>query len=100
MQQVTEKRLAAHFVKIKEMIEKMMMSKIEENVMPASIIHPVPPPSQIDWDNVDLPTPAIDKNWVQTKLGYYNLYLDLSHSKDELVTLGREIHYCNVILFV
>lgn len=41
-----------------------------------------------------------NERWNQAKLGYFNSHLDGAHGKGEVVSLGKEVYYKNVVLFV
>lgn len=40
------------------------------------------------------------ERWNQANLGYFDPYLNRVHRKDEIVLMGKDIYYRNVMLFV
>ncbi len=53
-----------------------------------------------DLDVVDSPTSGTDDKLVRAELGYFDLHLDRCHVEGEIETIGRDLYYRNVILFV
>lgn len=77
------------------------MSKIEEKLtLSPPVSHAVSPSNQSDLEDVDSSAPSVDKKWVQAELRNLDPYLDLSHGEVEVLTVGRDLYYLNVILFV
>lgn len=48
---------------------------------------------------LDLCLKATDR-WNQSDLDYFNPYFDRSHSNGEIVLVGKDIYYKNVVLFI
>ena len=48
---------------------------------------------------VDLPLKSTER-WNQVDLGYFNLYFDKVHRKSEVIFVGKDVYYKNVVLFV
>ncbi len=78
-----------------------IISKIEEKSTPSPTeSNVVLSPNQSDLSDVDSSTPGADKKYVQAELRYFDPHLDLSHSERKVVTVGRDVYYQNMILFV
>ena len=43
---------------------------------------------------------ASTKRWNQANLGYFDPHLDRAHGKGEIVLVGKDVYYRNVVLFV
>ena len=43
---------------------------------------------------------ASTERWNQADLGYFNLYLNTAHGKNEIVLLGKNVYYKNVVFFI
>lgn len=46
-----------------------------------------------------LPKASI-KRWNQADLGYFDSQLDRAHGKDEIVSVGKDVYYKNVVSFI
>lgn len=40
------------------------------------------------------------KRWNQADLGYFDPYLDEAYSKGEIVSIGKDVYYKNMVLFI
>lgn len=47
----------------------------------------------------DLPSKST-KRWNQADLGYFNLHLNKAHREGEIVSMGKNVYYRNIVLFV
>lgn len=43
---------------------------------------------------------ASTERWNQANLGYFDPHLDRAHGEGEIVSIGKDIYYKNVVLFV
>ena len=43
---------------------------------------------------------ASTERWNQADLGYFNLHLDTAHGEGEIVSVGKDVYYRNVIFFI
>lgn len=75
------------------LIKKMLVT----NASFSSLTSPTDIVSQPSFQ-VDIPSK--NKRWNQAKLRYFNLYLDKAHGDGEVVLIGKEIYYRNIVLFV
>lgn len=41
-----------------------------------------------------------NKRWNQTELGYFDLYLDRAYGKGKIVSIGKEVYYRIMVLFI
>ncbi len=80
---------------LQEMIEKSLL--LQES--PSTTPPPDPDASPKALPAADSLLKAIEK-WNQADLGYFNPHLDRAHGEGEIVSLGKDVYYRNVVLFV
>ena len=81
---------------LREMIEKSLLLRESPSA--------IPPP---DPDATPKSPPAGDslpkgstQRWNQADLGYFNPHLDRAHREGEIVSVGKDVYYRNVVLFL
>lgn len=50
--------------------------------------------------SLDLASKGPQKRWNQADFGYFDPYLNKTHGKGKIVSVGKDIYYKNVVLFV
>ncbi len=40
------------------------------------------------------------ERWNQADLGYFDSHLDRAHGKGEIVSVGKDVYYRNIVLFI
>ena len=81
---------------LREMIKKSLLLKESPSATP-------PPDSDTTskaHHGVDSLLKAITKRWNQADLSYFKPHLDRAHGKGEIVLVGKDIYYKNIVLFV
>ena len=81
---------------LREMIEKSLLLRDSQSVT----LPPDPdatPKSLFAGDS--LPKPSTER-WNQADLGYFDPHLDKAHGEGEVVSVGKDVYYRNVVLFV
>ena len=80
---------------LQEMIEKSLFLKDSTSSTP-----PLDPnASSKAFPPTDLQSKATDR-WNQSDLGYFDPHLDKAHGEGEIVSVGKDVYYRNVVLFV
>ena len=63
-----------------------------------------PPPDHDATPETHLSNDSLPKNtserWNQADLGYFDPHLDRAHGEGEIVLVGKDVYYRNVVLFV
>lgn len=80
---------------LRKMIEKALLLRESDSSTPPSnsnVSSKLSPPA-------DLPLKATER-WNQVNLGYFDLHLDKAHGEGEIVSVGKDVYYKNVVLFV
>ena len=80
---------------LREMIEKSLFLKDSASSTPP----PDPNASSKALPPTDLQSRATDR-WNQSDLGYFDPHLDKAHGEGEIVSVGKNVYYRNVVLFV
>ena len=81
---------------LREIIEKSLL--LRESPSPT----PPPNPNAIPkalFAGDSLPKPSTER-WNQANLGYFDPHLDRAHGEGEIVSVGKDVYYRNVVLFV
>ena len=45
-------------------------------------------------------TPAPSTHWRADEIGLFNPHLDKSHGDSEIATVGKDVYYCSIMLFI
>ena len=80
---------------LREMIEKSLFLKDSAFSTPP----PDPNASSKALPPTDLQSRATDR-WNQSDLGYFDPHLDKAHGEGKIVSVGKDVYYRNVVLFV
>ena len=80
---------------LREMIKKSLLFKDSASSSPRSN----PNASRKAFLLTDLQSKATDR-WNQSDLGYFDPHLDKAHGEDEIVSVGKDVYYRNVVLFI
>ncbi len=62
-----------------------------------------PPPNPDASPKALLPADSLPKateRWNQADLGYFDPHLDRAHGEGEIVSVGKDVYYRNVVLFI
>lgn len=78
------------------MIEKSLLLKKSF----FAISSPDPNVIPITHFGTDILSKTITERWNQANLGYLNLHLNRVHGKGEIVLVGKDVYYRNVVLFI
>ena len=78
-----------------EMIEKSLFLRDSPSTTPL----PDPDASAKMSTPLDNPTKTAER-WNQADLSYFDLHLDKAHGEGEIVSVGKDIYYRNVVFFV
>ena len=81
---------------LREMIEKFLLLRESPSLTPPP--NPNATSKALPADN-SLPKASIER-WNQANLGYFNSHLDRAHGEGEIVSVGKDVYYRNVVLFV
>ena len=81
---------------LREMIEKFLLLREFPSITP---------PPDLDASLKALPgadslPKTTTERWNQADLGYFDPHLDRAHGKGEIVSVGKDVYYRNVVLFV
>ena len=79
-----------------EMIEKSLLLRESPSATPPS--DPDATPKSLPAGD-SLPKTSIER-WNQADLGYFDPYLDRAYGEGEIVSVGKDVYYRNVVLFV
>lgn len=66
----------------------------------ASSSSPISPSDTALKSSLQVETPSKNKRWNQAKLEYFDPHLNRTHKDREVVLVGKEVYYKNVVLFV
>lgn len=80
---------------LRKMIEKSLLLKDSTSSTPPSD----PNASSKAFPPTDLQSKATDR-WNQSDLGYFDPHLDKAHGEGEVMSVGKDVYYRNVVLFV
>ena len=78
---------------LREMIKKSLFLKDSASSTPN------PNASSKALPPTDLQSRATDR-WNQSDLSYFNPHLDKAHGEGEIVSVGKDVYYRNMVLFV
>lgn len=79
-----------------EMIEKSLFLRESPSTTPP----PDPDATPKTLPRGDCLSKALTERWNQTDLGYFDPHLDKAYGKGEVVSVGKDVYYRNVIFFV
>ena len=79
-----------------EMIEKSLLLKESLSAAPPPDLNAT---SKALPDGDSLPKASTER-WNQADLGYFDPHLDRAHGEGEIVSVGKDVYYRNVVLFV
>lgn len=79
-----------------EMIEKSLLLRYFSSSTPP----PDPDTAAKSHSSTDSLLKASNKRWNEADLGYFDPHLDRAYSEGEIVSVGKDVYYRNVILFV
>ncbi len=81
---------------LREMIEKSLLLRDS----PSATLPPDPDAPLKAHPGADpLPKSTIER-WNQANLGYFDLHLDRAYGEGEIVSVGKDVYYRNIVLFV
>lgn len=80
---------------LREMIEKSMLLKESPSATPPPGLNA----SSKLFPPADLTSKSTER-WNQADLGYFDPHLDSAHGEGEIVSVGKDVYYRNVVLFV
>ena len=86
----------SEMLSLREMIEKSLL--LRES--PSSTPPPDPNATQKSLPAGDSLQKASTERWNQADLGYFDPHLDRAHGEGEVVSVGKDVYYRNVVLFV
>ncbi len=81
---------------LREMIEKSLLLRESSSKTPS----PDPDATLKALFGDDSLSKALTERWNQANLGYFDPHLDNAHREGEIRSIGKDIYYRNVILFV
>ena len=81
---------------LREMIEKSLLLRESPSATPP----PDPDATPKTLPSSDPLPKAPTERWNQADLGYFDPHLDRAHGKGEIVSVGKDVYYRNVVLFV
>lgn len=79
-----------------EVIEKLLLLRESFSATPPPD-HDATPKSLSGGNS--LPKTSTER-WNQANLGYFNPHLNKVHGEGEVVSVGKDVHYRNIVLFV
>lgn len=85
-----------NILSFREMIEKSLLLKEFPSRTPPSNSDP----TRKAFFGDDSLLKASKERWNQVDLGYFDPYLDTEYGEDEIVLVGKDVYYGNVILLV
>ena len=92
---VIQTKYESEMLSLRKMIEKSLLLRDSPLTTPP----PDPNTSAKVSTPPDNPTKTAEK-WNQADLGYFNPHFDKAHGEEEIVSVGKDVYYRNVILFV
>lgn len=78
------------------MIKKSLLLKES----PSSTLPPDPDGTPKALPDANSSPKLLTKRWNQANLGYFDSHLNRAHRKSEVVFVGKDIYYRNIVLFV
>lgn len=81
---------------LREMIEKSLLVRESLSV----ISPPNHDASPKTYPGNDSLSKTIIERWNQADLGYFNFHMDRAHGESEIVFVGKDEYYENVVLFI
>lgn len=93
----SQKKINAQIAGLTTLIERLLSFSIEKPPFFSLSDYPILLLPHTDKNHLVLKS---DKKWVQTKLGYFDLHLNMAYRKKKVITVGRNIYYQNIVLFV
>lgn len=85
-----------NILSLRKLIKKSLLLK--NSPSPTPLLNPDTASKALSSANT-FPKALIEK-WNQADLGYFNLHVDKAHGEGKLVSVGKDIYYKNVVLFV
>ena len=86
----------SEMLSLREMIEKSLFLRDSQSATPL----PDPNATPKSLPSGDSLPKASTKRWNQADLGYFDPHLDRAHGEGEVVSIGKNVYYRNVVLFV
>lgn len=81
---------------LREMIEKfLLLRNFSTSILPPNL--DAAPKTYLATDSL---SKALTERWNQANLGYFDPYLDRAHGEDEIVLVGKDVYFRNIVLFV
>ncbi len=84
----------SEMLSLREMIEKSLLLRASPSATPPPDLDATPKSHPV---NDTLPK---TERWNQANLGYFDPHLDRAHGEGEIVSVGKDVYYRNVVLFV
>ena len=81
---------------LREMIEKSMLLRESSSATPP----PDPDATSKTLPGGDLLPKTSTERWNQADLGYFDPHLNRAHGEGEIISIGKDVYYRNVVLFV
>ncbi len=81
---------------LRKMIEKSLLLRESPSATPP----PDPDATPKTLLGSDPLPKALTERWNQADLGYFNPHLNRAHGEGEIVSIGKDVYYRNVVLFV
>lgn len=79
-----------------EMIENSLLLKKSLSTTPASDLNAI---LKLLSSGDSLPKTSTER-WNQADLGYFDPYLNRAHGEGEVVSVGKDVYYRNIVFFV
>ena len=76
---------------LREMIKKFLLLKESPSAIP---------PTPETHPSADSLPKTTTERWNQSDLGYFDSHLDRAYGEGEIVLVGKDVYYRNVVLFV
>ncbi len=86
----------SEMLSLREMIDKSLLLRESSFATPPPNPDAAPKPHTSD----DALPKASAERWNQADLGYFDPHLDRVHEEGEIVSVGKDVYYRNVVLFV
>ena len=81
---------------LQEMIENSLLIRESPSITPS----PDPDASLKVLSSADSLPKSTSERWNQAELGYFDFQLDRAHGKGKIVSVGKDVYFKNVVLFV
>lgn len=89
------------FQTLRSMLESLMLAKSSASPKPKATQAPPPlEPQPIQPYSLIKTHASRTERWNQADLGYFDPHFDRAHGEGEIVSLGKEVYYQNLVLFV